>query len=144
MEYRCFVPYFPPRVGSSFLRHLDSPGELTLVTCLTSWWLYFIYFYKKLKRSLYLNGDYNLQEMTDFSLFSLSNSTPIVLISTVGVGLILSRFPINRSPGQKVGNTKRMIYFLVISIQFSCVHAMHIITIVAIVIYQGRKHVLSL
>ena len=79
-----------------------------------------------------------------FSLFSLSNLTPIVLISTVGVGQILSRFPINRSPGQKVGNTKRMIYFLVISIQFSCVHAMHIITIVAIVIYQGRKHVLSL
>ena len=78
-----------------------------------------------------------------FFLFSLSNLTPIVLISTVGVGQILSRFPINRSPGQKARNTNRIIYFLVIIIQFSCVHAMHI-TIVAIVIYQGRKHVLSL
>ena len=78
-----------------------------------------------------------------FSFFSLFNLAPIVLISTIGVGQILSRFPINRSPGQKVRNTKRMIYFLVIIIQFSCVHAMHI-TIVAIVIYQGRKHVLSL
>lgn len=87
-----FVPYFPPRVGWSFLRHLDSPGELTLVTCLTCWWLYPISFYDMLKRSLDLNGIFILQEITSVFLIFLSYLPPTALISTVGVETILSRF----------------------------------------------------